>query len=505
VPELERLIADARPEWPDPLDGAEDRILGGLGLLEPPRGPGAWLRRAPRSRRLRLFAAAALLAGSGAAIAVALTGGGSAAAGPAASLDFGPPETVGDVDPFGGGAALAVDAGGTVTAAWSRAGRVFAATRPPAGGWSAPERLSDPGVRAVRPEVAAGPAGRAVVVWRERAPGRVVRRSFTLPGGAPAGTLQARVDVRWRVVASVVEGGTWGAPEAVSPPTAAVREVYAPQVVMSRGGQALVGFTHRGRVWVAAARTGEWSPPVAISPRGGFPADLLLVGDPASGRALATWSLRSDDPTDGRRWQVWAAPHAPGEGWDARPLAAPALGKPFPTGAIDGRGRAAVAWIARAPWAIVRAASGDWSAPERLLPDGDVSEQYPPVAGIDGTGRAVVALVGDRRSALLARAGAGDWRRIAGVTSPFGPFGLGLVTDPAGNLVVADPMHRVAATTVRAVAAGGAAGAPATVSGFWLPGLLAVGGDGTTAIGHPRRRDGRTELIVRVARGEARP
>jgi hypothetical protein len=502
VPELERLVAEARPDWPDPLDGAEDRILGGLGLLEAPRGPGAWLRRAPRSRRLRLLAVGALLAGSGAAIAVALTGGGSPAAGPAASLDFGSAQAIGPASPYEGGVSLAVDAAGTVTAAWSYAGRVFTAARARDGAWSAPERLSDPAARALRPQVAAGPDGRAVVVWRERAPGRVVRQDFTLPGGAPAGTLEARVDVRWRVFAAFRERGAWGAPEAVSSPTGAVREVYAPQATMSRSGDALVGFTRAGRVWIAArARGGRWAPPVAVSPRGGFPADLRLVTDPASGRSIAVWSLRRDDPASGRRWQPWAAVHAPGEAWDASPLGAPDPGKPFTAGSIDRAGRAIVAWYGNGAWAVTRAASGDWSSVERLPMPVRAFPVGAAAVGLDGAGRALVAVPDRDGSTVLARRRADDWRPILRTRAS---FGIQMAADPAGDLVVAAPDFRSRVTIVRLLRPGGGSRAT-TRLGFALDALIAVGADGTTAIGWSERVDGRVQFIVNVAPGAGHP
>jgi hypothetical protein len=502
VPELERLIADARPEWADPLDGAEDRILAGLGLTEPPRGPGAWLRRAPRSRRLRLLAVGALLAGSGAAIAVALTGGPATGASHA-SLDFGPPETVAPASPYLGGASLAVDEAGMVTAAWSYAGRVFTASRARGGTWSAPERLSDPSLRALRPQVAAGPAGRAVVVWRERSPGRLVRRAFTLPGGAPAGVLETRVDERWRVVATTRERGEWSAPETVSPPTGAIRELYAPQVVMSRSGEAVTAFTRAGRVWIATrARSGRWGAPAPISPAGGFPADVRLAADPASARILATWSLRRNDPDTGRTWQVWSATGGPGERWDARPAGAPGVGKPFSAGAIDGRGRAVVAWNAEAAWATIRAPSGDWRAPERVLAGPPTQFFGPPAAGVDGTGRAVVGLSSQGGSAVFSRIGPGDWRRVVRTGSP---FGLVIAADPAGDLVVADSHLHSDATTVRKLAGGGGPAAATRLDGRALEGLLAVGADGTTAIGRAASVDGRLQLVVRVAPGEGRP
>jgi hypothetical protein len=502
VPELERLIADARPEWADPLDGAEDRILAGLGLTEPPRGPGAWLRRAPRSRRLRLLAVAALLAGSGAAIAVALTGGGPPVGAPHASLDFGPPEAVAPASPFLGGASIAIDAAGTVTAAWSHAGRVFTASRARGGGWSAPERLSDPAVRALRPQVAAGPAGRAVIVWRERSSGRVVRRAFTLPGGAPAGILETRVDERWRVVARVREGGTWSAAEAVSPPTGAVREVYAPQAVMSRSGDALTAFTRAGRVWVAVRPRGRsWEAPRAISPRRGVPADLRLVADSASGTAMATWSLRRDDPDTGRRWQVWAAIRAAGEAWDARPLGAPDVGKPFSAGSIDGAGRAVVAWYGNGAWAATRAASGDWSSTERL----PIPVRAFPVGAaavvLDGAGRALVAVPDRDGSSVLARQGDDNWRPILRTRAT---FGIRMAADPSGDLVVAAPDFRSRDMVVRLLRPGGGTRS-ATRLGFALDALLVVGADGTTAIGWSERVDGRLRFVVRVAPGKGRP
>ncbi len=436
MPEFERLIADARPDWPDPLDGAEDRILGGLGLAEPPRGPGAWLRRAPRSRRLRLLAVAALLAGSGAAIAVALTGGRPVAGALHASLDFGPPQAVGPASPYLGGASLAVDAAGTVIAAWSYAGRVFSATRARGGGWSAPERLSDPAVRALRPQVAAGPSGRAVIVWRERSPGLVVRRAFTLPGGASAGTLETRVDERWRVIARVRERGAWGVPDAVSPPTGAMREVCAAGRHVPQRGRAHLVHARRSRVDRRSG--GGW---VLDDADADLPPGRLSRRRPPRHRARVRTGSRHLEPPPRRPRR---RPQLAGLGRHPRPRRG--LGRAgcrrtrrrqaVLAGAIDGRGRAAVAWYSNGAWAVTRAASGDWSAAEPLPVPGRTLPIGQAAVGVDGAGRAVVGVPGRGGSSVLGRSGAGEWRPVLQTRSA---FGVGIAADPAGDLVVVAP------------------------------------------------------------------
>ena len=168
MPDIEMLLRDARPHWPAPPDALEAQILGALAPAPTVFSPVGWLRRAPRSRRLRLIAVGLVLTGSGAALTS-------------------PP-------------AIATDQTGTVSLAWAGAGRVVVSSRARSGAWSLEQPLSDRGVRANQPRLAAGARG-TVAVWRERILGREVTRRFTLPDGRAAGTLTTHLDVRWRVTA----------------------------------------------------------------------------------------------------------------------------------------------------------------------------------------------------------------------------------------------------------------------------------------------------------------
>lgn len=524
MPEIESLVRDARPDWPEPPGAVEDTILRSLGLAEAGVAPRSWLRRLSRSRRTRLIAVAALLAGSGAALAVALTGrSGPAPGGAPASLAFSAPESVGTAGGYGeSGAGVAVDAAGEVTVAWSRAGRIVVATRARAGGWSAPQRLSDPARRAAQPQVAAGPAGRVVVVWRERLPGRAVAEDFRLPGGAPGGTLESQVGVRWAVMArSRAADGAWSAPEAVSPSTAALRDVYRPRLVMTASGEALVGYVEGGRAWVARqAPGGPWGMPVAISGATGRPSDLDLVVDPASGWSLATWSTRVEDPRLGRRWGTWAALRPPRGAWAAaEELGAPGAGKHITSAAIGGAGAAVVAWAERDAMAVTRDAGTAWSKPATVVasPRPGAQAFSPPAVAVDGDGRAflsasfglLVASASASRATppptvTVRRAPGGDW----GPAVSLGGFAVtaAAVPDLAGGIVVAwagpgAPM----ATHLEAFAADGASRARVRLGAGGFSMRIATGADGTTALLRLRTAADGQALVVAVAPGRGRP
>jgi hypothetical protein len=121
---------------------------------------------------------------------------------------------------------------------------------------------------------------------------------------------------------------------------------------------------------------------------------------------------------------------------------------------------------------------------------------------VDGAGRAVVAVPARGGSSVLARSSAGGWRPVIRTRSA---FGVGIAADPAGDLVVVAPDLRSRSTTVRRLTAGGGPRPATRLSGAVLDGLLAIGADGTTAVGRAERVDGRLQLVVRVAPGRGRP
>lgn len=503
--EVERLVSAARPEWPEPPAVMEERILASLGLAPPRTAPAGWLRRAPRSRRLRLLVVGAALAASGTALGVALIDrSGGSGSGAAASLAFEAP-----VAPLRSAALLdgedvAVGGGGEVVVVAARAGRVVAVAR--AGGtWEAPVRLGHPRVRARNPAVAAGPGGRAVAVWRERVPGREVSQRFTLPGGAPAGSLTVRLGTRWRAVASVRSPAGWSPAEPVSPPARRERDIRTPDVAMTDSGEAIAAYALDGRVWaVGRGATGAWGRPAPLSRGPGVAADPALAIDAASGWAVAVWASRIEDARVGRRWSVRAAVQPPGRPWEpAHALAAGLPGVPFPAAAINGRGEAAVVWQADGTRAATRSAAGSWSAAELIAeaspaplpvsvavgPRGEAYALTSASAGPPGTSRTV--------SHLLRRPPGGAW---APASPGLAAAARALAMDRAGGVVL---LRAPAGGPVDVVAPGRGR---ARLAGLGTPIGLAVGRDGTVAAAGVRStRQPGSILSVAVAPGTGRP
>lgn len=499
MPELEQLIREARPLWPEAPE-REAQILEALGLpdrpVQPRRGV---LGRLRRSRRGRVLLVGALLAGAGAALAVALVGRpGASSTGAPASLAFDERMVVGTStavveDP----PAVAVDPAGRVAVAWSRGGRVVVALGSGDDtGFSAPVRLSHPAHRASDPQLVATGPGRFVALWRARLPGRLVSERLELPGGRPAGVLSARVGTRWALMARATDAeGTWGPAEQVAD-SGSARDLDEPAMARAEGRPVAV-FSRGGRIVAAERVDGAWrsrvlSAPAELATRARVSSDL-------TGRfAIAAWRTRSTDPVSGgARWQGWTAVRTPEGGWSAaRPVGGT---EPFPrslSAAIGGDGRAIVAWTDARVSALLRAPEGEWTEPETAIepPFADSMTLDPPVVAIDGQGRSLVGVAYFRRResspmattiapavTLQARGPAdGSFQaptRLGAVT-----VGLTVVPDAGGGLVQTwiEPGPR--SIFVRALGPDGAvrAGARLTGGGSWP--VLAVGADGTSAV-----------------------
>lgn len=491
MPELETLLRDARPDWPEPSTGAEARARAALGLGSAPRSPRGWLARTARARGTRLLIPAALLLTAGAAVAATLIGTSSSGApvGSPASLDFGPPETVGGpVSLIDGLPAVAVDGRGVVTVVWGRAGRIVVSSRAPTGGWSAPERVSDPARRAAYPRVGTDRDGDVTVVWRERIAATRVTQRFTLPSGAPAGYLTELTGQRWAVVArSRPVGGAWSPPRRLSGETASVRDMEAPGLVVMPDGRAVVTWDVAGSVWSRGRPPGgDWSAAERIGGDGGEAVDPQLAGSP-SGGAVLTWSNRIATGTD-RRYAIRSADQdADGTWGDAAVIDDAAVNPPHAAPALGRDGDAAVAWISESmdrteTSASVRSPGGSWTAAALV----DTTPRLFGLRGapaIDGDGRAVV-LSGPRGAASV-RGDDGMWRPL-----PLSPiagraFGLAAFADAAGGVIVvrgaSAPSHLV---VERATGAGGpvrvAASAASTAP------VAAAGPGGTTALAWAR-------------------
>lgn len=481
MPDLERALREARPDWPRPSSGAEARARAALGLGPPARSPRAWLR--PRGRSgARLLATAAVLATAGAAVAAALIGSGSSSGAPAgrpASLGFDAPRTVGrPASLLDGAPAVAVGGDGTVTVVWGRAGRIVASSRPRGGRWSPPERISDPARRAGHPRVGADGAGRVTVVWRERIAGRRVTERFRLPSGAPAGELTEVVDRRWAVVArSGRPGGGWGPLERLSAPTARVRDVEQPGLAVARDGRALVLWDDGGDV-LARARDarGRWAGEVRVGGGGGEAVDPGLAMSPG-GAAVAVWSNRVGGGA-ARRYEVRAAVRDRTGRWSAPAVVnEPWINPPHAAGAVDDAGDAVVAWGARGTLAAMRPAGGDWTAPAELAQASPVAIASAPLVGVERGGGAMV-VGGNGVGAHRSRDGA-RWDRVALAPATGRRVGAAMVADASGGLVLARALsgpgrmlvERLGAATATALPAAGrpvmAAGPEGTLVVAW--------------------------------------
>ncbi|MGD9695229.1 MAG: hypothetical protein AB7V42_06160 [Thermoleophilia bacterium] len=444
--DIEGALRAARPEWPSPSSGAEARARAALGLTPAPRSPSSWLGRATRRGGARLLVGAALLVTGGAAVAATIVSTTSSGApnppGRAASLDFGAAESVGGPVGRDGPPVVAVGGDGSVTVAWSRQGGVVARTRAADGTWGSPALLSTPGRRAVAPRVVAGPDGTVTAIWRERTAATRVTQRFTLPGGAPAGSLTTLVRMRWAVLTrSMAPGGSWSPARRISALTAQVRDIEEPGLVALADGTVLaswdIGSSMYGRV---RSRDGAWGATAGLGPDRGEAVDPSLVA--TRGRALLVWSNRIDAGAK-RRYETRTAEFAGGAWQAAEPLPGAGANPPHARGAVNANGDALVMRMAGdsvdvATGMVVseRADGGDWTAPEPVGPRAGSIWGAAPLVGLDGEGR-IAALLERGRLQRLRRGGA--WTGLPDLVRSVSPFTSRLTADATGRLLLVGP------------------------------------------------------------------
>jgi hypothetical protein len=217
---------------------------------------------------------------------------------------------------------IAVDPAGAAVAVWRRRDGhrsiVEAATRTAAGAWSGPAALSAAGENAVEPEVAIGPAGEAVAIWKRfdgahaivqsdsrnvgtrwsrpvdlSRPGRNAEEpEVAIDPGGEAVAVWERFDGRWDRIQSASRrpGGSWSKPTDLSGPG---RSSHEPQVAVDAAGEAVAVWertTEGGPQVQALSRPagGSWSGPTGLGPStGSF--EELDIGISAGGEALAVW------------------------------------------------------------------------------------------------------------------------------------------------------------------------------------------------------------------------
>lgn len=169
--------------------------------------------------------------------------------------------------------AVAIDAGGAVTAVWSRFDGsdyiVQAAERPPGGSWGAAADLSATGRSSVTPDVAVNASGAAVVVFsRANGVGRSIVQSAARP----------------------FAGGPWEAPIDLS---SLEGVAITPEIAIDDAGEAVAVWLYANGVPAVVYCSvrpagGAWPPPTPLSELGTDSAEPEIELDPG-GNGLAAW------------------------------------------------------------------------------------------------------------------------------------------------------------------------------------------------------------------------
>jgi hypothetical protein len=320
----------------------------------------------------------------------------AAAAGSPVAVAWGPPQRASAGPEDARSPDVAVSPAGDAIAAWvqERGGRgtVVAAAAPAGRRWSAPRRISPPGLAAIDPAVATLPGGGGIVVWRQAGRTRVLR-----------GRRQAVYVARAR---ELTAAGRWGPVEGLSDP---LQKVGEPQVAVDGRGTAVAAW-HWG--------TGT---------RAGTPGHVGQI-------------QVSEKPPGGAWTRARRASGARGCGLDTRlpRVAAGAGGHAVVWWQCDlPRGRSGARGIGRGP------SPAAWSA-ERRLPFDVPGDQVADIAVEPGG--AIVAVSPGRRGALAA------WRGPAPLGAA-GALGLAPVSLPALQPLARDGGRlSVAASTAGAIA-----------------------------------------------------
>ncbi len=262
---------------------------------------------------------------------------------------------------------VAIDAAGTATAIWRRHDGakyiVQVASRPAGGSWGPTVDLSAVGENAEDPQIAVGPAGDAVAVWRRFNGTRFIVQAASRPAG-----------------------GSWGPAFDLS---AVGQNAETPQVAISAAGVAVVVWSRYdgAKFVVQAARRGPggaWEPVLDVS-AAGQNAEEPQVAIDAAGNAVAVWSR-----FDGAKFIVQASFQGAGGGaWSsAADLSASGENSSDPQVAIDAAGNAIAVWAREnSPTLRVQAArhpaGGAWEPGVNLSRLGDSAEE-PEVAMAPG-------------------------------------------------------------------------------------------------------------------------
>jgi hypothetical protein len=366
---------------------------------------------------------------------------GLAATGTPVAVAWGPPQRVSTGPEDARSPDVAMNADGDAIAAWVQEsggrGAVMASAAPADRPWSAPRRVSPPGLSAIDPAVAALPGGGSIVVWRQVDRTRVLR-----------GRRQAVYVVRARERSAE---GRWGAASPLSDPRQKVGE---PQVAVDGRGTAVAAWHwgtgtragtpgHVGQIQVSEKPLGRaWTRARRASGVGGCALDTRLprVAAGAGGHGVVWWQCDLPAGRSGARAigrgpspAAWSAESrlpfdTPGD--QVADLAVEPGGAIV---ALSARGGALAAWRGPAP---LGAAGALALAPSALPAPQAVARSGGRLSVAASTAGAVAGWIGPRGLGVADIGAAGTIDRV---TAPGGPLAARrearAATAPAGSAV----------------------------------------------------------------------
>jgi hypothetical protein len=292
---------------------------------------------------------------------------------------------------------VAVDPAGNAVAVWDSSppndnqGVIESSSRPSAGSWSDPTKLSDP--PAVEPQVAVDPAGNAVAVWTRfngtdlllESADLAVGRSWSDPIGIPTANqsaIQPQVAVDpagnavavWNSIngpnlivesASRPEGGSWSDPTKLSAPGERVgqEQLLQPQVAVDSSGNAVaVWGRFNGTNVITESATLPlgvgWSQPAKLSALGNDAYNPQVAVD-SPGNAVAIWSH-----FNGANFIIESASRPPNGDWSQpKELSAAGEAAGQPQVAVDSAGNAVAIWSRGNTTGVIQAAAFDGAGP----------------------------------------------------------------------------------------------------------------------------------------------
>ena len=266
---------------------------------------------------------------------------------------------------------LAMDSAGNAMAVWQQSivltDNIYANVYISGTGWTGPVSIESSGADAYDPDVAMGPDGNAIAIWRQGSYYINAYANHYISGTGWTGAVLLETD----------ESGS----------------VYDPRVVMNSSGHAMAVWRHyNADLWANRYISGSgWATATLIeaSPYSIYDDDLPEIAIDNAGNAIAVWGQES-----GSYESVYANRYVSGTGWAGPQLLESAAGDAARVKiAIDPAGNAVAVWYQHDGarnnvWAVRYANGTGWGAPALLETD-NTGNAYNPRLKIDLTGNVI--------------------------------------------------------------------------------------------------------------------